>query len=326
MADLFVSYSREDKARAAEVVRLLEDYGWDVFWDQETRAGELWPEVLEEELGKARCLVALWTTTSIASRWVRIEAYEALQSEKLVPVLLDKVRPPLEFRQTQTFDLIGWNGDRDDARLAHFLADLTSLVKAPSSDRASPRAQIVVPTTLRRPMPTATPTNEAHADNGKADAQSAAIGSQPQEPHRSVSSSGVSGSTAPSSRGLIIGFGVTAAVVAAVWLISTMDFSGESTPPIEAKQSLQTTPTAPSTSVAAPMPPTVQPAPAVAPPAHTAAIAPGTSSPPQGSKSVAKQPSKLRSSRCLAIEEKFQQTGQITVTERDLLRSKECQS
>ena len=66
MADLFVSYSREDKARAEEVVRLLEDYGWDVFWDQETRAGELWPKVLEEELIKARCLVALWTTTSIA--------------------------------------------------------------------------------------------------------------------------------------------------------------------------------------------------------------------------------------------------------------------
>ncbi|HZA96971.1 MAG TPA: hypothetical protein VE421_12605, partial [Burkholderiaceae bacterium] len=129
-----------------------------------------------------------------------------------------------------------------------------------------------------------------------------------------------------SSRGLIIGFGVTAAVAVAVWLISTMDFPGESTPPIEVKQSMQTTPTAPSTSVAAPMPPTVQPAPPIAPPAHTAAIAPGTSSPPQGSKSAAKQPSKLRSSRCLAIEEKFQQTGQITVTERDLLRSKECQS
>ena len=163
MADLFVSYSREDKARAEEVVRLLEDYGWDVFWDQETRAGELWPKVLEEELGNARCLVALWTTTSIASRWVRIEAYEALQSEKLVPVLLDKVRPPLEFRQTQTFDLTGWNGDREDARLAHLLADLTALAKAPSSRGASRRPHIVVPTTLRRDMPAATLPNAVSA-------------------------------------------------------------------------------------------------------------------------------------------------------------------
>ena len=41
MADLFVSYSREDKPRAAEIVHLLEDHGWDVFWDQEMRSGTL---------------------------------------------------------------------------------------------------------------------------------------------------------------------------------------------------------------------------------------------------------------------------------------------
>ena len=201
MADLFVSYSREDKARAAEVVRLLEDYGWDVFWDQETRAGELWPKVLEEELGKARCLVALWTTTSIASRWVRIEAYEALQSEKLVPVLLDKVRPPLEFRQTQTFDLTGWNGDREDARLAHLLADLTALAKAPSSRGASRRPHIVVPTTLRRDMPAATLPNAVSAASGEPDAQPATIVPRPPADHGAASSSQVSLSRTGSSRG-----------------------------------------------------------------------------------------------------------------------------
>jgi hypothetical protein len=169
MADLFVSYSREDKARAEEIVRLLEDYGWDVFWDQETRSGTHWPKVLEEELGKARGLVALWTTTSVASRWVRIEAYEALQNEKLVPVLLDKVRPPLEFRQTQTFDLTGWNGDRDDARLAHLLADLTALAKAPGSHGGTSRPiKLVVPPTLQREKPATVKTPRSVPDAGLA--------------------------------------------------------------------------------------------------------------------------------------------------------------
>ena len=230
MADLFVSYSREDKARAEEVVRLLEDYGWDVFWDQETRAGELWPKVLEEELGKARCLVALWTTTSIASRWVRIEAYEALQSEKLVPVLLDKVRPPLEFRQTQTFDLTGWNGDREDARLAHLLADLTALAKAPGSQGASRRPHIVVPTTLRRDMPAATLPNAVSAASGEPDAQPATIVPRPPADHGAASSSQVSLSRTGSSRGVMLGLGVTAAVAAVAWLISAVDFSPEPTP------------------------------------------------------------------------------------------------
>ena len=88
MADLFVNDSREDKARAAEVVRLLEDYGWGVFWIR-TRAGEPLAEGAEQD--RQGVLVGGAADHDlIASRWVRIEAYEALQGEKLVPVLLDK--------------------------------------------------------------------------------------------------------------------------------------------------------------------------------------------------------------------------------------------
>ena len=337
MADLFVSYSREDKARAAEVVRLLEDYGWDVFWDQETRAGELWPKVLEEELGKARCLVALWTTTSIASRWVRIEAYEALQSEKLVPVLLDKVRPPLEFRQTQTFDLTGWNGDREDARLAHLLADLTALAKAPGSHGVSRRPHIVVPTTLRRDMPAATLPNAVSAASGEPDAQPATIVPRPPADHGAASSSQVSRSRTGSSRGLMLGLGVTAAVAAVAWLISAVDFTPAPTQsteptkslaptPVEPPKSLQAVPAAPSSSVAAPASAPAQSPSAVPPPASTTTtVAGGTLPAPQVSKPAPKPPSKVRSSRCLAIEEKSQ-IGPITVTEQEFLRSKECQS
>jgi hypothetical protein len=318
MADLFVSYSREDKARAEEIVRLLEDYGWDVFWDQETRAGTLWPKVLEEELIKARCLVALWTTTSIASRWVRIEAYEALQNEKLVPVLLDKVRPPLEFRQTQTFDLIGWNGDRQDARLAHLLADLTALAKAPGShDGASRPIKLVVPPTLQREKPATPNTPRSVPDAELATMDSPLTGSE-----RSAASSHMGLSKITSSRGVMLGLGVAAVVVAVAWVISVVDFSPE---PTEPTKSVATTPSAPPTTVAAPAPP--EPALPEPQPAKTTTVAADTLPAPPAPKAASKQPpQKVRSSRCLAIEEKFQQTGQITVTERDLLRSKECQS
>ena len=325
MADLFVSYSREDKARAEEVVRLLEDYGWDVFWDQETRAGELWPKVLEEELGKARCLVALWTTTSIASRWVRIEAYEALQSEKLVPVLLDKVRPPLEFRQTQTFDLTGWNGDREDARLAHLLADLTALAKAPGSHGASRRPHIVVPTTLRRDMPAATLPNAVSAASGEPDAQPATIVPRPPADHGAASSSQVSLSRTGSSRGLMLGLGVTAAVAAVAWLISTVDFTPEPTQSTEPTKSLAPTPVEPPISVLSSRRLLRRRRLAEPQPAKTTTVAGGTLPAPQVSKPAPKPPPKVRSPRCLAIEQKSQ-IGPITVAEQEFLRSKECQS
>lgn len=147
MADVFVSYSRQDKARAAQFVELLEGYGWDVFWDQETRAGTIWPKVLEDELTIARCLLVLWTANSVSSRWVRIEAYEALQNDKLLPVRLERVKPPMEFRQTQTFDLIGWTGERDDPRLTHLIADLCTLAKLEPRKGAVPLpAPIAAPT------------------------------------------------------------------------------------------------------------------------------------------------------------------------------------
>src|SRR5512134_3388593 len=145
MADVFVSYARQDKARAAHFVELLAGYGWDVFWDQETRAGTIWPKVLEDELGLARCLLVLWTANSVASRWVRIEAYEALQTDKLLPVRLERVKPPMEFRQTQAFDLIGWTGARDDPRLTHLIADLCTLAKLePRKGSVPQRAKIAV--------------------------------------------------------------------------------------------------------------------------------------------------------------------------------------
>ena len=142
MAEIFISYARQDKVRAAQFVELLESFGWDVFWDQETRAGTIWPKVLEDELGLARCLMVLWTANSVASRWVRIEAYEALQGDKLLPVRLENVKPPLEFRQTQTFDLLGWAGERDDPRLDHLVADLCALAKL------APRRGSIGPATL----------------------------------------------------------------------------------------------------------------------------------------------------------------------------------
>ena len=302
MADLFVSYSREDKARAAEIVHLLEDHGWDVFWDQETRAGMLWPKVLEEELIKARCLVALWTTTSIGSRWVRIEAYEALQNEKLVPVLLDKVRPPLEFRQTQTFDLIGWKGDRNDPRLSQLLVDLTALAKAPGSHGPVQRpVQVVVPATLRREVPDTTLTDTGNEQHGAS-----------QVPQDSVP-------TVARSRRLLMGFGVAAAVVAIVWWITAVDPSP--TPAASAQL-----PAAPSIDVVTPTPTPPQPIPDDPAPAKKTEVAASPAPAPQIAKPLPKPPQRSRSARCLAIEEKFQQTGQITATERDFLRGKECQS
>ena len=108
MADIFVSYDSRDRDRIKPLVKALQAKGWSVWWDREIAPGRRWADTIEKELLDARCVVVLWTTESIESEWVNTEAHEGLERNILVPALLDDVRIPLTFRQTQCADLQGW--------------------------------------------------------------------------------------------------------------------------------------------------------------------------------------------------------------------------
>jgi formylglycine-generating enzyme required for sulfatase activity len=118
MADIFLSYAREDEARAAVVARVLGELGWSVFWDRRIVAGTSWDEVVERELEACRCVVVLWSAASITSRWVKTEARFALQRSTLVPVNLDRSEPPLEFRFLESAQLHTWQGATNDAEFS----------------------------------------------------------------------------------------------------------------------------------------------------------------------------------------------------------------
>jgi len=66
--------------------------------------------VIEEEIHKARSGVVLWSATSIASDWVIEEASKGNERGILLPVLIEKVRPPMDFRSTHAADLVGGMG------------------------------------------------------------------------------------------------------------------------------------------------------------------------------------------------------------------------
>jgi hypothetical protein len=296
MADVFLSYSRQDKTRAALFVELLESQGWDVFWDQETRAGTTWPKVLEDELNQARCLIVLWTATSVASRWVRIEAYEALQNDKLLPVRLEAVKPPMEFRQTQTYDLIGWEGVREDPRLPHLFADLSAITKI------QPRNRPAAPPTAVPVQTTEPATDAAVPAASEQVALNAAAGVDEPSPSKS----------ARRSR-LWWGLGLAAAVLGVVWIMRAVVVPSSEQPGAALKPPIATQPQekSPASAVAE-----TAPAPQVSPPAP----APVADRAPR----AAVKPQRGLPARCIEIAEKFQTTGQLTDEERRFLSSKEC--
>jgi hypothetical protein len=111
MADVFISYSSQDRDRARTLANALVDLGLSVWWDREIVTGQAFDHVIERELEAARCVVVLWSQDSVASEWVKNEAACAAERGVLLPARLDGTRPPLEFRRKQTAELSGWSGD-----------------------------------------------------------------------------------------------------------------------------------------------------------------------------------------------------------------------
>ena len=59
MADIFVSYSRTDKAAVAPLVAALESQGWSVWWDPEITPGDEFDKLIGAELESARAVVVV---------------------------------------------------------------------------------------------------------------------------------------------------------------------------------------------------------------------------------------------------------------------------
>lgn len=137
MTDVFISYASGDRDRAREIANVLSARGLSVWWDRNIKAGQAFDEVIERELETATSVVVLWSEGSIASEWVKNEAAVAAQRRVLVPVLLDNVKVPLEFRRRQTADLIGWDGDPSHPGLQALIEVLESSRGEDSSPPAS---------------------------------------------------------------------------------------------------------------------------------------------------------------------------------------------
>jgi TIR domain len=111
MSDIFISYARGDKSRAGLLAQTFSHQGWSVWWDREIPPGQSFDETIENALNSARCVIVLWSKDSVSSRWVKTEAAEGAARGILVPVLIDKVQIPLEFKRIEAADLSDWQGD-----------------------------------------------------------------------------------------------------------------------------------------------------------------------------------------------------------------------
>ncbi|HRE42665.1 MAG TPA: TIR domain-containing protein [Terricaulis sp.] len=159
MADVFLSYKREDQQIARDVAADLEAEGYSVFFDVRIEVGDSWDATIERELNAAKAAVVLWSAKSRESKWVRREAREAMARGILCPAMISRCKIPLEFSDVQTADLIGRRaGDRAHAEWRRLCDGVGRCVgrKARGVEAAKPMA----PTKPETPKPASPPHSE----------------------------------------------------------------------------------------------------------------------------------------------------------------------
>ncbi len=146
MPDIFLSYNREDQARAKLFAEAFERHGFKVWWDVGLRTGEAYDEVTETALRTAKAVVVLWSKKSVQSRWVRAEATLADRNKTLVPCMIEPCERPIMFELTQTAEFSHWTGATDDRVWIAFLADVQRFVaKGAPVPIAAPAAPAPIP-------------------------------------------------------------------------------------------------------------------------------------------------------------------------------------
>jgi adenylate cyclase len=137
MARVFLSYAREDVETARKLAGALSDAGQTVWWDRHVHGGANFSNEIERELKEADAVMVLWSPAAIASAWVQDEAAEGRDSGRLVPAILDGVKPPLGFRQLQCIDLSPWEKDGRSDPVDDLLAAIAKMVGDESPEVAS---------------------------------------------------------------------------------------------------------------------------------------------------------------------------------------------
>jgi adenylate cyclase len=121
MARVFLSYARDDAGLAKQLAGLIGEAGHQVWWDRDIQGGSHFSNEIDKALQDAEAVLVLWTETSVKSAWVQDEAAEGRDSGRLVPAVLNGVRPPLGFRQYQSIELGAWRGDGEPQQLGDLL-------------------------------------------------------------------------------------------------------------------------------------------------------------------------------------------------------------
>jgi hypothetical protein len=130
MADVFISYAREDRPTVEMLAVALKKSGYTAWWDGHMEPDEQRPADPAAEFDAARAVCVLWSKHSVVSPRVNAEADLARQRGRLTPVALEGVAPPADFASLHPIDFTRWrNGEGEPF---HYLLSRLAKLTPPS--------------------------------------------------------------------------------------------------------------------------------------------------------------------------------------------------
>lgn len=91
MANVFISYAKQDFELALKLSAQLEAHGMATLWDADPAGVQRPRDEIMNKLTAANAVVVIWTAHSVGSDWVRAEAGRARQHGKLVALKTDDI-------------------------------------------------------------------------------------------------------------------------------------------------------------------------------------------------------------------------------------------
>lgn len=111
MADVFVSYKRDERPAVERIAAELRGLGLSVWFDASMSAGEAFSDEIDREARAAKCILVCWSPQARESRWVKAEAMIGFEQDKLAAAYVagpDGFSPPTPFNASHAEDLRAW--------------------------------------------------------------------------------------------------------------------------------------------------------------------------------------------------------------------------
>lgn len=111
MADVFLSYRRDERSAIEQIASRLRELGLTVWFDASMSAGETFNAEIDREARAAKSILVCWSPAARESKWVNAEAMIGFEQDKLAACYVagpDTFSAPTPFNTSHAEDLRAW--------------------------------------------------------------------------------------------------------------------------------------------------------------------------------------------------------------------------